>query len=50
MKKKLREFIISDNRTKSYLSGRVVKMDKKNKLLNAKKKGREFISSDKRTK
>jgi hypothetical protein len=34
MKKKLREFIISDNRTKSYLSRRVVKMDKKNKLLN----------------
>ena len=38
MKKKLREFIISDNRTKSYLPGRVVKMHKKNKLLNAKEK------------
>ena len=38
MKKIFREFIISDNRTKSYLSGRVVKMEKMNKLLNAKQK------------
>ena len=29
---------MSDNRTKSYLSGRVVKMAKMNKLLNAKEK------------
>ena len=42
MKKKLREFIISDNRTKSYLSGRVVKMDKKNKLQNEKKRKRIY--------
>ena len=42
MKKKLREFIMSDNRTKSYLSGRVVKIDKKNKQLNEKNRKRIY--------
>ena len=42
MKKKLREFIISDNRTKSYLSGRVVKIEKKNKQLNEKNRKRIY--------
>ena len=42
MKKKLREFIISDNRTKSYLSGRVVKIETKNKQLNEKNRKRIY--------